>query len=204
MTERRPGSRHRPMTPDTWIGDHDSPERGDLMRTAGIPEQATRHSGRDTDTVPDQRFPSEADGVEDMRAFIGHTAWKSGPTVRIEVDEPADLLTMSFYRDHPDIEIDPSLALSVGFHRYRDEYLLTSLCLCGVGRWSQPPVPRAAAREDDVTIARILVGESASGAVAGLLGGGSGTVEVSAGEVAGLTPIWRRFVIRHTREQDRP
>jgi hypothetical protein len=142
---------------------------------------------------PDLSVRSETDGVDDMRAFIGHTAWKLAPTARVDVDGTTDLLTVSCYDDFPDVEIDPGVALSVGFHEYRGEYLLTSLCLYGVAHWSGPP-PIRTAQTNDAVVARSLIGESVSGAVADLLGGGSGTVELSTVEAAELTLAWHRFV----------
>lgn len=133
------------------------------------------------------------DSIDDMRAFIGHTVWKSAPTAHIDVDGMADLLTVSCYEGFPDVEIDPSVELSVGFHEYRGEYLLTSLCLYGVTRWSQPP-PISTAPANDAVVARSLMGGSISGVVADLLGGGSGTVELSTTEAAELTQAWHRFV----------
>jgi hypothetical protein len=129
---------------------------------------------------------SEADGIEDMRAFIGHTAWKAAATIHVEVDQLADQLMVSCYRDIPDIEIDPSPALSVGFHQYREEYLLTSLCLYGVSCWPEPHA-KPESQTNDMAVARSLIGESASIAVAGLLGGGSGAVTLPTREVAELT-----------------
>jgi hypothetical protein len=149
---------------------------------------------------PDPNVRSEADGIEDMRAFIGHTAWKAAPTVHIEVDRLADLLMVSGYQDIPDAEIDPSPALSVGFHKYREEYLLTSLCLYGVSCWSESPTTPTS-QTNDMTVARSLIGESASIAVAGLLGGGSGTVALPTREAAKLTQSWCSFVARNTGEQ---
>jgi len=145
----------------------------------------------------DASIRAEADGIEDMRAFIGHTAWKAAPTIQVEVDQLADQLMVSCYREIPDVEIDPSRALSIGFHRYREEYLLTSLCLYGVSCWPEPHVTPEF-QTNDMAVARSLIGESASIAVAGLLGGGSGTVTLPIHEVAELTQGWRSFVARNT------
>ena len=177
MIERRPASQCSPAPPGGIVDDGDIQEFDNLF-------------GAKTEPDPDAR--SETDGVEDMRAFIGHTAWKSAPSAHIELDEAADLLTVSCYRDFPDVEIDPSPALSVAFHRYREEYILTSLCLYGVARWSDSLATSTS--EADRPVARKLIGQSISGAVENLLGGGSGTVELPAAEAAALLPIWRQFV----------
>lgn len=144
----------------------------------------------------DPNGTSELDGLEDIRGFIGHTAWKAAPTVRIDVDQGGDLLTATFYEGPPDVEIDPSSALSVGFHRYRDEYLLTSLCLYGVARWAQGPA--MAESTADVAAAHELLGVSTSCAADWLLCGGGRTLDLPVGEaVEVLLPAWHRFVATH-------
>ena len=155
-------------------------------------EQGSRSSNG-----PDPVTLAEAEGVEDMREFIGHTAWRAAPIVQVHVDTATDLLTVSCYVGIPDVEIDPNPLLSVGFHQYRQEFLMTSLCLYGVHSWPESPVAPAYGASD-VVVAWGLIGESAAAAVTGLRGGGSGTIELPAQEVTGLTHRWREFVTRNT------
>ena len=195
MIERRP--RRRPLVPGKRTSNHGRNETGELRTVAGR-QPVNFHSRRDAATNrPDPGASSEAEGTDDMRAFIGHTAWKAAPTAHVNVDQEADLLTVSCYGEIPDIEIDPSPVLSAGFHLYQDEYLLTSLCLYGVSRWTYPGTTPPS-RPTDMGIARGLIGESASDAVIGLLGGGSGALELPPGEAAELMRHWRIFVARST------
>jgi hypothetical protein len=206
MIERRSIRPSDPTMPGGTIGNRGPKERRDPPGAAGDPAYRGVYTGAGDPSVNDLRpvtrklsgtaYP-ETDGVDDIRTFIGHTFWKSAPAAHIEVDEKTDLLTVSCYSGFPDVEIDPTLALSVGFHRYGEEYLLTSLCLYGVARWSEPPTARTA-QATNVMLARALLGGSVSGAVADLLGGGSGTVELSTGEAGDLTLAWHRFVSGNT------
>lgn len=206
MVEPKPRSPYGPTMPGEKIDNRAPEELWDLLGTANDPAYRTVNAGASDPSVndlwpatrklSDTAYP-ETDGVDDMRSFIGHTFWKSAPSAHMEVDEKTDLLIVSFYDDFSDVEIDPTQTLSVGFHRYGEEYLLTSLCLYGVARWSEPPTARTV-QATDVMLAQALLGGSVGSAVTDLLGGGSGTVELSTEEAAELTLSWHRFVSGNT------
>jgi hypothetical protein len=129
--------------------------------------------------------------IDGLAGFVRHRAWLTAPVVQIEVDSDRDLLTVRCYAGLPDVEVDPSPALSVGFDQHVEEYLLTSLALFGVSGWSGVGC-------EEVSTARRLLGERVSAAVAERAAGGRAVVHLEVEEARELAECWCRFVADST------
>jgi hypothetical protein len=138
--------------------------------------------------------------AEGFAAVVKHLAWRAAPTAGIDVDADGDTIIVSFFLGLPQIEIDPSPRLSVGFHLGADEYLLTSLCLSPIVTWSSSGSPEG-------RTARALLGPTITGVIDEMITEVDGdaaerTVLLSLPEAGRLAADWQAYVRRETRAVD--
>jgi hypothetical protein len=145
--------------------------------------------------------PGSSSGLGSMTRLVRGLAWRGAPMAEIEVDPVNDQLLVSCLRAMPDVEVDYSPALSIGFAWAGDDLLLTTLCLVGLSRWG------AAEPTPEVRLAQALLGGSIGASVTarvtppvtGEIGGDGGElarVALSTGEAAGLVRVWGSFAAR--------
>lgn len=192
MSRGVPQQAHRPVARSPGKALVPTAERAPKMTDRGRQPTPDGHSTQGEKSAQDGH-PYE---VEDLATFARHQAWRTRPTVVVEVDSEGDLLLVTCLARPPHIEIDPSAELSVGFQEHEGSFLLTSLCLRGLDLWEHRHRGGAAARS--------LLPATIADAVDAQRAGGITTVHLEREQAREAIDLWTRFAASRQEHEHHP